>query len=92
MLEGIDKRTKTRPQKIMERTPNVFDSDSLSKDEGMESHAGEDGDQGKDTTQETLRVVSLLHVLVFIEIPQVLTYVKRFGIRNQRESHIKLLV
>ncbi len=59
MLEGIDKRSTTGPQQFMQRAPTVLDSNSLSKDYEMESHAGEDGDQGIDTTQETLRAVSL---------------------------------
>ncbi len=60
MLEGIDKRTTTGPQQFMQSAPTVLDSDSLSKDDEIESDAGGDGDQGIDTTQEEpLRAVSL---------------------------------
>jgi hypothetical protein len=59
VLEGIDKQTTTGPQQFMQRAPTVLDSDSLSKDDEMESDAGGDGDQGIDTTQEPLRAVSL---------------------------------
>ena len=59
MLGGIDKQTTTGPQHSMQRAPTVLGSDSLSIDDEMESHAGGDGDQGIDTTQETLQAVSL---------------------------------
>jgi hypothetical protein len=91
VLEGIGKQTTTVPQQVLQRATAVLDNANSRNDDALKVLGLGEGssDQAKDTTNETLWAVSSCQMLVVIEIRHVLTYVKIFGIRSQRESHIK---